>query len=620
MKTLTSKMLPDSNRSTSLSKVMMHTLLVFIAISSILYFAQDILIPIFMAALLAILLAPLVRRIQLAVRSRIVAVVSVVLSTFLLLAAVGGAIGVAVSNLAQELPRYESNLRAKAANLKSLASSGDAFEKAADVIAGLNEEITKNAERPAEPQAKPPRTPILVEVQESNYGALQPFIDLFERTAHPLAQLFIIFIMLAFMLFNREDMRNRFVHLAGVRDVKQTTMAIDDATTRLANLFRTQLIVNGTAGAVIGIILFILGVPGAWLWGAITAMMRFAPYVGTLIASVLPIAMALAVGDGWLLGGTVALAILGIELIVGHIVEPLAFGKSTGLSPLAVVMAAIFWTAIWGPIGLVLSTPLTIMLLVLGKNIESLRFLDVLLGNEAVLSPPVVFYQRMLARDSVEAIEQAEAAGAEGSRVSFLQDVAIPGLMLAREDERRGVLTREQGTLVAETFADTLDEVFEEDLETSPDSTAPVALVAANGPLNHAAALAVSAYLRERGIRCQMMPPNFILSSRTETLPAVVKHVLICHLVPPSITRERYLERRLRTRFAPEADEPLLHSVAWGSRDGDLTGVDVPHRTVTLQVVAERLLSSLPSQLAAATVLPAKDEERGGHASVFSAP
>lgn len=571
MRTLQGKILPETMGTTPLPQVMMNILIVFIAISGILYFAQDILIPIFMAALLALLLAPLVRRIQLLVRSRILAVISVVLFTFLVLAAVGGALGVAVSNLAAELPQYESNLRKKAANLKTLASSGDAFEKAADVIAGLNEEITRNAERPAEPAVRPARTPILVEVQESNYGALQPFIDLMERTAHPLAQLFIIFIMLAFMLFNREDMRNRFVRLAGVRDVNQTTMAIDDATTRLANLFRTQLIVNGIAGAVIGAILFVLGVPGALLWGAITTMMRFAPYVGTLIASVLPIAMALAVGDGWLLGGTVAVAILVVEVTVGHVIEPLAFGKSTGLSPLAVVMAAIFWTAIWGPVGLVLSTPLTIMLLVIGKNIESLRFLHVLLGNEAVLSPPVVFYQRMLARDSIEAVEQAESNEAEGSRLAFLRDVAVPGLMLALEDERRGVLTREQAALITETFSETLDEVFDEDVETSPDSTAPIGLVAANGSLNFAAALALSAFLRERGVRCRMLPQDFILASRAGTLPPFVRTVLICHLDAPSATRERYLERRIRSRFGSTAETLKVHSVAWAKRPSDVT-------------------------------------------------
>lgn len=598
--------MPDAVRSAPLSQVMMNTLLAFIALSGILYFAQDILIPIFMAALLAILLAPLVRRVQLVLRSKIAAVVSVVLFTFLILATVGGFLGVAVSNLAAELPQYESNLREKAGNLKLLTTSGDAFEKAADVIAGLNEEITRNTEQPAASADQPGRKPILVEVQESNYGALQPFIDLFERTAHPLAQLFITFIMLAFMLFNREDMRNRFVHLAGVRDVKQTTMAIDDATTRLANLFRTQLIINSTAGAVIGTMLFILGVPGAWLWGTITAMMRFAPYVGTLIASVLPIAMALAVGEGWLLGGTVAVAILCVEVIVGHLIEPLAFGKTTGLSPLAIVVAAIFWTAIWGPIGLVLSTPLTIMLLVIGKNIESLRFLDVLLGNEAVLPPPVVFYQRMLARDALEAIEQAESGGTEESRISFLEEVAIPGLLLAREDERRGVLAREQAALVAETFADTLDEVFEDDLET-PESTAPIAIVAANGPLNFAAALAVSAYLRERGMSCQMMPQGFILAGRTVSLPPAVTRVLICHLEAPSLSRERYLERRIRAR-AEEGRDVSVHSVAWTMRPTDALAGDLQYRTMAPQAVADLILSGLQTaSLASETENGAED-------------
>ena len=226
---------------------------------------------------------------------------------------------------------------------------------------------------------------------------------------HPLTQLGIVVLMLTFILIYREDLRNRLIRLAGTGDIHRTTTAIDEAGHRLSRLFATQLLINTTTGAFIGAALFLIGIPGALLWGILTAVLRFVPYVGTLLASVFPIIIAAAVGDGW----TLALLTLGIivvtETLVGHVLEPLFFGKSTGLSPVAVVAAAAFWTAIWGPVGLVLSTPITIVLLVVGRNIEALQFLEVLLGSKPVLTPDHAFYQRMLANDPLEAAEHARS-------------------------------------------------------------------------------------------------------------------------------------------------------------------------------------------------------------------
>ncbi len=200
------------------------------------------------------------------------------------------------------------------------------------------------------------------------FGPLDPVISVTAVIIHPLTQLGIVLLLLTFILFNREDLRNRLIRLAGTSDIPRTTVALNEAGQRLSLLFLTQLALNAGTGAFLGLALFLVGVPGALLWGILTAVLRFIPYVGTLLASILPIIIALAVGEGW----TLALITLGIVLIteamVGHVLEPLFFGKMTGLSPIAIVLSAAFWTAIWGPIGLLLATPLTIGLLVVGAT------------------------------------------------------------------------------------------------------------------------------------------------------------------------------------------------------------------------------------------------------------
>lgn len=529
-------------------QALVNGLVIFLGVCALLYFGRDILIPVALAILLSILLAPIVRGLQRLRLPKVLAVISTVLMAGIVVAIVAGLVASTLGSLATDLPAYETSLREKAQNLKSMTTGSGTLERAAGVLAELREEL----EQPEKPvAAKPPQTepePVPVEVIEKA-GPFDSLLGMLALLIHPLTQLGIVVLMLTFILIYREDLRNRLIRLAGTGDIHRTTTAIDEAGRRLSRLFATQLLINATTGAFIGTALFLLGVPGALLWGILTAVLRFVPYVGTLLASVFPIIIAAAVGDGW----TLALITLGMvvltETMVGHVLEPLFFGKSTGLSPVAVVAAAAFWTALWGPIGLVLSTPITIMLLVVGRNIEALDFLEVLLGSTPVLTPDHAFYQRMLAGDPLEAAEQAGDYEARGALDVYLAEVAIPGLLLAQADKDRKVLTPEREVEVVTTYSELLDELWPE-ADAAADAASPVIVVSAHGALNFAAALSVSALLRLKNVPHRLLPEDAVQPGKfPEELAAGAQIACLCYLTAPSKAKYAYLERRIAARL-----------------------------------------------------------------------
>lgn len=535
-------------------------LLIFLALCTILYFGAEILIPVALAILLSILLAPMVTGLQRLRLPKVPAVIFTVLFAGLVVGLITGLVATTLTNLAADLPSYQSSLREKAHNLKSMTTGSGTLERAARVLESLRQEL----ERPVQPAAAPPKVePLPVQVYDEP-GPVESIANILGRIVHPLTQLGIVVLMLTFILIYREDLRNRLIRLAGTGDIHRTTTAMDEAGRRLSRLFATQLAINATTGVFIGGALFLLGIPGALLWGVLTAVLRFVPYVGTLLASIFPIIIAAAVGDGW----TLALLTLGVvvvtETLVGQVLEPLFFGKSTGLSPVAVVAAAAFWTAIWGPIGLVLSTPVTIVLLVVGRNIEALQFLEVLLGSTPVLTPDHAFYQRMLAHDPVEAAEHAEPYREEDALDKYLAEVAIPGLLLAQNDKDRKVLTPDREVGVVETYSELLEEIWPE-RDASLDAAAPVLVVSAHGTLNFAAALSVSALLRLKNVPHRLLPPDSVQPGKfPEDEAEGAEFLCLCYLTAPSPAKYAYLERRLAARV-PKA---RIIGLAWRDAEG----------------------------------------------------
>lgn len=428
------------------------TAILAVIIIMTLYFGREIIMPISLAILLSFVLAPLVGLLQRTRIPRGVAVVSVVILAFVLIFAMGSLLASQLTQLASDLPRYQSTISEKIQLFRDTTAGRGTLERASGMLKELSKELDKPKEsapslgsvvNPRTTGSGPP-TPVPVEVRQPDPGALESLKALISPLLHPLATTGIIIIFVIFILLQREDLRNRLIRLAGSHDLQRTTAALDDAANRLSRLFLIQLLLNGTFGVIIGAGLWLIGVPSAILWGILAAVLRFVPYIGAAIAAAFPLALALAVDPTWsMLLWTLALFLV-VEPIVGHVIEPMVYGHSTGLSPVAVVASATFWTALWGPIGLVLATPLTVCLVVLGRHVERLEFLDVMFGDRPALSSPEIFYQRMLAGDPTEASDKAEEFLKERSLASYYDEVALKGLQLAQADAERGALDQER--------------------------------------------------------------------------------------------------------------------------------------------------------------------------------
>lgn len=582
MRPLPAKVFSENAFRTPGSQELVNGLVIFLAVCAILFYGQEILIPLVLAILLSLLLAPCVRALQRLKIPKSAAIIGIVCIAFAVLFALTAVLATSLTRLAGDLPQYESNLREKARSLKFATSGGGTIEKAANVLKDLQSELQQPQQTTLTNNF--PTRPIPVEVHETSFGPLDPVIKAVAILIHPLTQFGIVLLMVVLILFNREDLRNRLIRMAGTGDLHRTTTALDDAGHRLGQLFTTQVLINGLTGALIGAVLAFIGIPGALLWGVLTAVMRFVPYVGTLLSSVFPVIIAAAIGEGWSLALITIATMATVEIIVGQLLEPLFFGKMTGLSTFAIVASAAFWAALWGPIGLILATPMTIGLLVIGRNIESLNFFDVLLGSEPVLAPEHIFYQRLLASDPIEAAEQADVYLKDEKLDGFINEVAVPGLMLANSDSLRGVLSVERQIAIAHSFSEMLDEIWPKD--DAESGSVPVLLISAHGPLNFAATLAFSALLKTKNVRHQLLPENILIPGKFPQIDlAQVEFVCLCYLTAPSEAKHNYVLRRL----TPLVKNARIISVSW-SGTADNAQLQSPANAVSLLPQATKKL------------------------------
>jgi predicted PurR-regulated permease PerM len=411
-------------------------LTVFIGLVAILYFGRPVFVPLAVAILLAFILAPLVRALHRWHVGRIPSILTVVLIAFLIIFGLGMILAEQVTHLAAALPEYQATLTKKIDELRGVAAGRGTLGQASDVLSNLNRELKNEPGSIAEQRT----VPVPVEIRQPPPAPLEVIQKIINPLLDPLMTTGIIIVFVIFFLVQREDLRDRLIRLAGSTDLHRTTIAIDDAGHRLSRYLLTQTALNAAFGVTIGGGLALIGVPNPVLWGILAAALRFVPYIGAFIAAAFPLALAVAVDPGWTTAILTAALFLIVELIVGQVLEPLLYGHSTGVSPVAVVVAAMFWTWLWGPIGLLLSTPLTVCLDVLGRHIDSLRFLDILLGSKPALNPPECLYHLILSGNSDEAFEQAENMLKTKSLSSFYDEVAIEGLRLAAIDAHRGVL------------------------------------------------------------------------------------------------------------------------------------------------------------------------------------
>lgn len=630
-------------------------LVIAAVIVAALYFGREILIPIAIAVLLSFVIGPLVALLRKLRLGRIPSVGVAVLLLLTVVAGLGGLIGMQVADLSTGLPRYQRTIAQKAENLKA-GPLGDL----AGYLRSINHTIQqagapeqKPEEKPAEkpPSGKPapapavqnPDKPVLVEVRDRDPSPVELAEKVLSPVLSPLATLGIVFVVLIFILVQREDLRDRMIRLVGSSDLHRTTVAMDDAARRLSRFFLVQLALNAGFGLVIGTGLWLIGVPNPILWGIFSALMRFVPYIGAFLSALLPLALAAAVDPGWNMVLATAALFIVLEPLVGQFIEPLLYGHSTGLSPFAVLVSALFWTWLWGPVGLLLSTPLTVCLVVLGRHVDKLEFLDVLFGDRPALTPVENFYQRMLADDPDEAQELAEVILAQCSLSSYYDEVALKGLQLAATDARRGVLTESQLERIRVGIAQLIEDLADRDdaapeaksslagrllsgrqdedvpceaAPAVPDAPAPdqlpetwrrdgaVLCVAGRGPLDEAASMMLAQLLHKHGFGTRVVPFEAVSRAEIGSLDAsAARMVCISYLeISGTPAHLRYLVQRVRRR-APEAqvlvglwpaDDAVL------SDPGARTSLGADHYAVSLREGVEACLEAVRDVPAAA--------------------
>ncbi|MGE0055922.1 MAG: AI-2E family transporter [Hyphomicrobium sp.] len=485
-------------------------LIVAAIILAALHFGEDILVPIALAVILAFLLAPIVRFMR---RARVPHGAAVALTLVAAAAIVGSGI-YTFSNqmlaLTDNIGVYRYNLMNKVKWVTNRSGGDSALARAAEAVDKLQKDVLEEIGRANDEKAEeaaspspinspaPPAPAAAPKTSAERADKLKSLKDMASTVAEPLGKTALTILFAFFLLLQHSDLRDRIIRIAGTDNMSSATAAMAEAGTRLSTLFLTQAALNAGFGVLVGSVLWLIGVPNAALWGVFAAIMRFVPFIGSLLAALPPLLLAAGVEPEWTMFlATLALFLIG-EPFMGHIVEPLVLGKTSGLSPFAIVLALSVWTLLWGPIGLILAVPITLSIVVLGRYVPGLEFLNVLLGDEPALTPQQRLYNRLLSKDSSEAIRQIEEANAETSMAKTSDEIVLPALRLAsldydldRLDDKQIASMQDAVDMMTAAIAeiDTADSK-----RTAPDEN-PIVVVPARGPVDRLAAEYLSALL-----------------------------------------------------------------------------------------------------------------------------
>lgn len=578
-----------------------------VAVIAILYFGRDVLLPFALAVLLSFLLAPAVDRLERWKLGRIPSVLIMVATLFAGLGTLSYIGGQQLYDLAKRLPDYKENIIHK---VESVRSGGDGVISS---VSGMFNDIRNGVlRRPdgAAPAEKKPQTsttaeiPSTFDLYDSQFGktrekpettppkeptdptvfatgpAPMPVEVVNPISIHEVASSFlgpllsplgtaaIVIVFVIFILLEREDLRNRLIRLVGSQQLNLTTQALDDAAFRVSRYLQMQLLINASFGLIIALGLFIIGLPNAILWGIMAALLRFVPYIGPWIAASIPLMLSLAVFDGW----TKPALVLGLfvvnELISNNVIEPWLYGSSTGISTIGILVSAVFWTWLWGPVGLVMATPLTVCFTVLGKYVTQMSFLDTLLSDHQVLPAPSRFYQRLLAQDPEEAIEVAEEYLKTSTLEALYDRVILPALSLAEQDRHRGELDDTKQQFICQTIRELVDdlgarakaaviaakpdgEAIEGPLATISDSPENTVLcLPARDEADEIAGIMFAQLMLVRGVTVEVMSTRALAAEMLVRVAHNPTGVVCVSALPPfAATHARYLCKRLRPKF-----------------------------------------------------------------------
>jgi predicted PurR-regulated permease PerM len=578
-----------------------------VLIIAILYVAQEVLVPIAVAVLLTFVLTPVVDALERLRLGRIFSVVIAVVLALSILLGLGWVVLRQMASLANDLPQYRINILEKIDDLRALKRGG-ALEKVEETVEDVKSELGKTKDRAEEPE---PRRVVVAAEEESAFWpiplATGPAVERLAATGLAIA-------LLIFMLVQREDLRNRLIRIFGYSRLTVTTKALEEAGYRISRYLLAQLLLNSGFGLAVGVLLFMLDVPYALLWGFMAALLRFIPYVGPWLGAIMPIALSLAYFPGWITALIVAGVFVLLELTTNLLLEPLLYGESAGVSEIAILIMAAFWTWMWGPVGLVLATPLTVCVVVFSKYVPEMNFVTVLLSDAPPLEPHVNFYQRMLALDQDESEQVVEEYLKSHSPVELYDRVLLPALSRAKNDRRRGQLTEKEEQAVYEGTRAILED-FGDEREEAPADNETIAAgqivhalgFPADGKADEVVLLGLAKLLDGHRYEMDVISPD-MLASEMVTLLGQKQPGMVCigALAPGGLAHARYLCKRIRARFP----EIKILVGRWGASESietaraTLTSAGADRVAATLLEAHEQLVRL--AQLTPAAATPAR--------------
>jgi len=579
-----------------------------VVIIATLYFAKVVVVPFALAILLTFILAPPVGWLERIHLPRILAVLIVVLFSMAAVASIGWIVTNQVVDATSQWPKYRTNIKNKIESIRK--NRPQTLNNAAQAVQEISTDLKEPTPAPAPGRTASgqsakipggatatPARPVPVEVVPPATN----FIDSLPSFLEPIATAGIVLVFTIFMLMQREDLRNRFIRLAGDGRLSAMTHAMDEAGDRVSHYLFLQSMVNISYGVIIGFSLYLMHLPNAVLFGVIAGILRFLPYIGPPVGALLPVLLSLAVFEDW----TRPLIVLGIfvviEIIVANFIEPMLYGSKTGISSMAVLVAAVFWTFVWGPIGLVLSTPLTLCLVVFGRHVPNMGFLNVLLGDEPVLSPEVHYYQRLLATDHEEARQVLDGHLKEKSLTELYDGVVIPALTMAEQDRQRNDLEDETATYIYQCTRDFVEELASKktgelarnkgDIPKTgaPARSARVICVPASGEADEIVGVMLGNLLTAEGHKAKCISIGTVEEMLAKAESAHPKIICISAIPPLAVVHARAIYAQLRAKFP---GQPIVVGL-WGFT-GDVlrsaSRIDETENVKVLTTLAEAVL------------------------------
>jgi predicted PurR-regulated permease PerM len=588
-----------------------------VVIIGTLYFAKVVLVPFALAILFTFILAPPVSWLERIRVPRFLAVLVMVLVAVGAIGSVGWAVTKQLVDATSHLPEYRTNIKDKIESIRK--SRPQTLTNAAQAVQEISTDLNATTPAPAAGRGASGQTSKLTAATAATVTKPVPveivapatsFIESLPNFLGPIGTAGIVLVFTIFMLLQREDLRNRFIRLAGDGRLSVMTHAMDEAGDRVSHYLFLQSLVNASYGLIIGFSLYLMHLPNAVLFGVIAGILRFLPYIGPPIGALLPVMLSLAVFQDW----SRPLYVLGIfvviEVVVANFIEPMLYGARTGISSLAILVAAVFWTFIWGPIGLVLSTPLTVCLVVLGRHVPNMKFLDVLLGDEPVLSPEVHYYQRLLATDFDEARQVLKGHLKEKSLEELYDSVLIPALSLAEQDRHRNDLDEETITFIYQStreFVEDLSEKAGKELVASSSgaansnsvNSARVICVPASGEADEIIGLMLGQLLTVAGHEANCISIGTVEEMLAQVVRAQPGIVCISAIPPLAMTHARAIYARLRKEFPSQQIIVGLWNYT-GDVARSASRIDTPERVRVLTSLAEVVLQvKIMAELAA---------------------